>query len=74
MNRLSEETLEPVTAKLRETYRGYSTTEVSEAIWQATSAICVHEKQVTEGGEELACGGGIFHSFIFCHSPIRVRE
>ncbi|CBN78669.1 conserved unknown protein [Ectocarpus siliculosus] len=46
MNRLSEDTLEPVTARLREAYRGHSTTEVNEALWQATRAVCVHDKHV----------------------------
>ncbi|CAN0452969.1 unnamed protein product, partial [Scytosiphon promiscuus] len=46
MNRLSEETLEPVTARLREAYRGHSTTEANEALWQATKAVCVHDKHV----------------------------
>eukprot|EP00903_Cladosiphon_okamuranus_P014969 g13855.t1 len=46
MNRLSEETLEPVTARLREAYTGHSTTEANQALWQATRAVCVHDKQV----------------------------
>ncbi|CAN0413833.1 unnamed protein product, partial [Hapterophycus canaliculatus] len=46
MNRLSEETLEPVTARLREAYRGHSTTEANQALWQATRAVCVHDKHV----------------------------
>lgn len=46
MNRLSQDTLEPVTARLREAYRGYSTTETNEVLWQATRAVCVHDKQV----------------------------
>ncbi|CAM9588117.1 unnamed protein product [Sphacelaria rigidula] len=45
-NRLSEETLEPVTARLKDAYRENSTTEVNEALWQATRAVCVHEKHV----------------------------
>lgn len=49
MNRLSEDTLEPVTARLREAYRGHSTTEVNEALWQATRAVCIHDKHVREG-------------------------
>lgn len=63
MNRLSEETLEPVTARLREAYRGHSTTEANQALWQATRAVCVHDKHVrpTEGRkrvhEELIVGG-----------------
>lgn len=47
MNRLSEETLEPVTARLRDAYRGHSTTETSEALWMATRAVCVHDKHVS---------------------------
>eukprot|EP00752_Nemacystus_decipiens_P010268 g9151.t1 len=46
MNRLSEETLEPVTARLREAYRGHSTTEANQALWRATRAVCVHDKHV----------------------------
>lgn len=46
MNRLSEDTLEPVTARLREAYRGHSTTEANEALWQATRGVCVHDKHV----------------------------
>lgn len=55
MNRLSEETLEPVTARLREAYRGHSTTEANQALWQATRAVCVHDKHVrpTEGGKRV---------------------
>lgn len=46
MNRLSEDTLEPVTARLKEAYRGNSTTVVNEALWQSIRAVCIHPKQV----------------------------
>lgn len=62
MNRLSEETLEPVTARLREAYRGHSTTEANEALWQATRAVCVHDKHVRGRGrrkeKETICREG----------------
>lgn len=62
MNRLSEETLEPVTARLRDAYRGHSTTETNEALWMATRAVCVHDKHVRPGpilaGTILPSSGG----------------
>lgn len=41
--------MEPVTARLKDAYRENSTTEVNEAVWQATRAVCVHNKHVRLG-------------------------
>lgn len=58
MNRLSEDTLEPVASRLREAYRGHSTTEVNEALWHSTKAVCVHNKHVSknEGNRQRTAG------------------
>ncbi|CAM9283852.1 unnamed protein product, partial [Choristocarpus tenellus] len=46
LNRLSEDTLDPVTTALRDLYRLHSNSDVSDALWQSTRAVCIHEKQV----------------------------
>ncbi|CAM9595920.1 unnamed protein product, partial [Discosporangium mesarthrocarpum] len=46
LNRLSEDTLEPVLGRLHDVYRSHSNTEVNRALWQSTQAVCVHERQV----------------------------
>lgn len=56
--------MEPVTARLKEAYRGYSTTEVNEALWQSTRAVCVHDKHVRDSEHKsgrmrhCCCWGG----------------
>ncbi|CAM9861617.1 unnamed protein product, partial [Phaeothamnion confervicola] len=46
VNRLSEDTFDPVARALGNLYRTHSTTEVNEAVMGATLAVCVHDKQV----------------------------